>query len=70
MKLTLAPAARTDSSLAVVWEKPEDAYKIEEYVLYLNGKEAARVQETDHTFENLEPDTEYTIRLGAVPFHN
>lgn len=67
MKLTLAPAARTDSSLAVVWEKPEDAHKIEEYVLYLNGKEAARVQETDHTFENLEPDTEYTIRLGAVP---
>ena len=66
MKLILAPSAQTDTSIAVVWDKPEDAQSIEEYVLYLNGREAARVKETDYTFENLTPDTEYTIRLGAV----
>ena len=66
MKLILAPSAQTHTSIAVVWDKPEDAQSIEEYVLYLNGREAARVKETDYTFENLTPDTEYTIRLGAV----
>ena len=66
MKLLLAPSAQTHTSIAVVWDKPEDAQSIEEYVLYLNGREAARVKETDYTFENLTPDTEYTIRLGAV----
>ena len=45
MKLILAPSAQTDTSIAVVWDKPEDADNIEEYVLYLNGREAARVKE-------------------------
>ncbi|MDO4293606.1 MAG: glycoside hydrolase family 28 protein [Eubacteriales bacterium] len=65
MKLFAAPAARTHSSLAVTWEKPEAAGDVEEYVLFLNGREAARVRETDYTFEGLEPDTEYQVRLRA-----
>ena len=38
MKLILAPSAQTDTSIAVVWDKPEDANNIEEYVLYLSGR--------------------------------
>lgn len=66
MKLTAAPSAQTENSIAVVWEKPENAGAVEEYRLFLNGEEAAGVKETDYTFENLEPDTEYTVELLAV----
>ena len=38
MKLLLAPSAQTDTSIAVVWDKPEDAQSIEEYVLYLTAE--------------------------------
>ena len=48
MKLILAPSAQTHTSIAVVWDKPEDAQSIEEYVLYLNGREAARVKGKSH----------------------
>lgn len=66
MKLILAPAAQTDNSIAVVWEKPEDWERIEEYRVILNGEEAARVKETDYTFCNLEPDTEYRMQVAPV----
>lgn len=66
MKLIAAPAAQTHDSIAVVWEKPEQASQVIEYQLFLNGKEAARVKGTDYTFENLEANTEYEIRLLVV----
>ena len=66
MKLIAAPAAQTHDSIAVVWEKPEQANQVKEYQLFLDGKEVARVTETDYTFENLEADTEYEIRLSAI----
>lgn len=40
MNLILAPAAQTDSSIAVVWEKPGNAEQMEEYQLFLNGEAA------------------------------
>ena len=66
MKLRVAPAAQTSDSIAIVWEKPMLAEQVEEYQIFLNGKEAVRVKDTDYTFENLEPDTEYSFRVRAV----
>lgn len=34
MNLILAPAAQTDSSIAVVWEKPGNAEQIVECILF------------------------------------
>ena len=66
IKLILAPAAQTEDSIAVVWERPEKTEQIEEYQVFLDGEEAARVKETDYTFNGLKPETEYRIQVGAV----
>lgn len=66
IKLISAPAAQTHDSIAVVWEKAEPAERIVEYQVLLDGQEAARVKETDYTFENLLPGTEYQIQVCAV----
>lgn len=66
MNLILAPAAQTENSIAVVWDKVEEAGSLIEYQLFLNGEEFARVEATDYTFCNLEPKTEYNIQVAAL----
>lgn len=42
MKLIAAPAAQTHDSIAVVWEKPEQASQVIEYQLFFKRKRSGK----------------------------
>lgn len=65
MKINLmqAPAAITDSSVAVVWDKTEAAVK---YSVYVNGRFCGETTRGDYTVESLEPSTEYVISVCGL----
>ena len=66
--LTMPAAASTYSSIAVMWDKPEDYDDVTGYKVYINGEEAAQTaeNETYYTAEGLEPDTDYVFTVSAV----
>lgn len=65
MKINLmqAPAAVTQTSAAVVWDKIENAKK---YAIYVNGKLYGETTRGDYTVENLEASTEYMISVCGL----
>ena len=57
-KLTIPPAAVTQSSIAVIWDKTAPEYEV-----LLNGSFYTKVSRGDCTIEGLMPDTEYEITV-------
>lgn len=64
--LQTPPAAQTESTIALVWEKPEQAKDIGAYRIYADGKLQGLCTATDFTLVNLESGREYEIYVQAV----
>lgn len=64
--LHAAPAAVTDTTAAVIWEKPKWSDSVEAYMIEKNGKTEALYTATDCTLDQLEPDTEYQVTVRAL----
>lgn len=61
INLISPPASQTESSIALLWDKAE----CDEYIVFVDGAEAATVTATDYTAENL-TQGEHTFRVDAV----
>ena len=55
--------ACTQDSVAVLWEKVEGAVG---YEVFIEDEFAAMTENTDYTFEGLEPGGEYEVYVAAV----
>ena len=66
MRLFIPPMARTQDSITIIWDKPDDWREVRGYQVYLNGKVVDTVTVTDYTFEQLVPDTEYEMQVFAI----
>lgn len=60
------PASQTDTSIALVWDKPADfSINIISYDIYVNGDLHGHCESTDYTLRNLSPSKEYEIFVQA-----
>lgn len=68
VNVSVPAAATTYSSIAIIWDKPDDYKDITGYKIYIDGKPTAitRSNETYYTAENLESDTEYTFTVTSL----
>lgn len=62
LNLTSPPAARTDRSIAVLWNRSANGGAIN-YDVHLDGKFVATTQYTDFTFDDLSPGIEYEVSV-------
>ncbi len=69
IKLQSPPAAQTESTIALLWEKPENAKEISAYNIYMDDKLQGICTATDHTVTELADDKEYEFYIEAV-LHN
>jgi len=60
------PAAQTDNSIAVLWQKPYNISNVVGYRIYVNGEVAGTSQSTDYTITDLTSSQEYEIFVRAV----
>lgn len=67
INVVVPPASTTYSSIAVMWDKPEDYDEITEYEVYINDKLAGITDESEtfYTAEDLAPGTEYKITVKS-----
>lgn len=61
INLISPPASQTESTIALLWDKAD----CDEYIVFIDGAEAATVTATDYTAENL-TEGEHTFRVDAV----
>ncbi len=68
LNINVPAAGTTYSSIAVMWDKPEEYKNITGYRVYVNGKvkKDTAANETVYTAEGLEPDTEYTFSVSSL----
>lgn len=66
LNLIMPPAARTDTELALVWDKPVCYKEVKGYKIYVNGEFAGSTFNTDYTLRGLEADTEYEVSVRSV----
>ncbi len=64
--LHAAPSAVTDTTAAVLWEKPSWAEEIDAYIVEKDGRVEALCAATDCTLDRLRPDTSYTVTVRAL----
>lgn len=55
----------TDSSIAIIWEKPECCGNVTGYAVYINGKYECDVRSTCFAAKGLDPETEYSFSVAA-----
>lgn len=60
------PAAQTETTIALVWDKPKNASGVARYEVYVNGKLHGSSQSTDYTAVGLEHNQEYEIYVHTV----
>jgi len=65
LKLLVPPASQTETSIALIWEKPEASYNIESYQIYVNGEIQGSCQCTDYTVRDLKCSREYEVFIKA-----
>lgn len=68
MKITglrTAPAAVTDTSAALLWDRPERFGEKDFFYICVNGRAEGRCRCTDYTVNGLTPGTEYEISIGT-----
>ncbi len=63
IRIAVPPAAITQTSIALVWDRSHDTA---EYEVYVNGALYDRVKRGDCTVEGLEPGTEYELYVKGV----
>ncbi|MCH5212033.1 MAG: glycoside hydrolase family 28 protein [Oscillospiraceae bacterium] len=61
--LKIPPAAVTQTSIAVIWDRDHDIAK---YEIYVNERLYDAVKRGDCTIEGLEPGTEYEIHVNGI----
>lgn len=66
LNLLSPPAAQTESSIALVWDKPKKSSEIVAYRVYVKGKMEAICKSTDYTVTNLTCSQEYEAFVCAV----
>lgn len=59
-------ALPTAHSITLWWDKPDHAAARQEYVICIDGCEAARVEKTHFAAENLAPDAEHAFTMTCV----
>jgi len=62
----VAPASVTDTTAAVLWNKPEWSEEVNSYLVELNGVAEAVCTCTDCTLDNLQPGTSYKVTVRAI----
>jgi len=60
------PASQTETSIALVWDKPKNSSDIVSYQVYINGEIYGITANTDYTVTNLEFSQEYEAFIRAV----
>lgn len=58
-----AEASQTETSIALLWNKPKDYIKVEEYHIYINKELHGCYRCTDYTANNLAPNREYEVAV-------
>lgn len=64
--LMIPPAARTENSIAIIWDEPWNGKNVKEYQIYVDGVLAGISRCTDYTLEDLKPDTKYHISVRGI----
>lgn len=63
----ISPAAsQTETSIALVWDKPINSSRISAYQVYINDELRGNSKSTDYTLTNLKASQEYEIFVQAV----
>lgn len=70
LNLISPPAAQTDTSIALVWDKFSGAEEIKYYEIYLDKSRIGISVNTDYTISGLTGGREYEIYVQAVTVHN
>jgi len=60
------PAAQTDTSIALIWDKPARSDEIQSYNIYMDGVMIGNSESTDYTVKELLPSKEYEFFVRAV----
>lgn len=66
IKLVSPKESWTDSSIALVWDRPEEWDKIKGYQVYLDDELLDVVHVTDYTIEGLESGREYQVHVRTI----
>ncbi|WP_426452539.1 glycosyl hydrolase family 28 protein [Paenibacillus sp. S-38] len=66
LHLISPPASQTDSSIALLWDKPPHSSEIACYRVYVNGKLHGLSRRTDYTMNGLEASQTYEAYVCAV----
>ncbi|AIQ57019.1 glycosyl hydrolase family 28 protein [Paenibacillus borealis] len=64
--LVSPPASQTDTTIALVWDKPQPADDVACYQVYVDGKIQGICTATDYTLTGLEPSQVYEVQVCAV----
>lgn len=60
----------TSNSIHLMWDKASDNQGIKHYEIVVNDRQVVATTATNFTLTNLNPDTEYQIRIIAVDYNN
>jgi len=55
LNLRVPPASETDSTVTLIWDKPQDYKDITGYEVYLGKSPSGRITKTNYTVEGLVP---------------
>lgn len=66
LNLLSPPASQTETSIALVWEKPKELSDIVAYQIFINGEMKGSTECTDYTVTNLASSQEYTVFIRAL----
>jgi exo-poly-alpha-galacturonosidase len=66
IKLQSPPAAQTESTIALLWEKPQNSKEITAYKIYMDGKLQGICTVTDYTVTELAAESEHEFYIESV----
>ncbi|MBN2019530.1 MAG: hypothetical protein JW749_04825 [Sedimentisphaerales bacterium] len=66
LRVIVPPMAYDDTSITVIWEKPNDYSKVAGYNVYKNGSLARNTKKLFYNLTGLEPNSPYSITVKAV----
>jgi len=69
IRLMAPEVSQTDTSITLLWDKPEDISGIAAYQIDINGEITGSSEYTDYTVTNLASGQEYAASVSAVTAH-
>jgi exo-poly-alpha-galacturonosidase len=66
LNLLSPPASQTESSIALIWDKPGNSSDIIAYQIFINGEMQDTTQNTDYTITNLSDSIEFEIFIKGI----